>query len=273
MQPGLRGEILGDASAGLSMMEMLHPPGRTLVVDCAGLLRVDFAAAGSILNWASARARPGLAGAVQPGASPGRRVFQHRRYPRICHRGAPPRLNTMEAFHGTTIISVRRKTPQGDQVAIGGDGQATLGSIIVKGSAQSAQASPRARCWRGSPVRRPTHSPCLSALRPSSKSTKAIWPRAAIELTKDWRTDRVLRRLEAMLAVADHQASPHHHGQRRRAGARNTASSPSARAAPTPRRQRSPCSSTAALGAPEIVEKRTGNCRCPVHLHQHAAHH
>jgi ABC-type transporter Mla MlaB component len=60
MQPGLRGEILGDATAGLAMMEMLHPPGQTLVVDCAGLLRVDFAAAGSILNWASGKHAQGL---------------------------------------------------------------------------------------------------------------------------------------------------------------------------------------------------------------------
>ena len=71
----------------------------------------------------------------------------------------------MEQFHGTTIISVRRTTPQGVQVAIGGDGQVKL------------------------------------------EKHQGHLVRAAIELTKDWRTDRVLRRLEAMLAVADHEAS------------------------------------------------------------------
>jgi ABC-type transporter Mla MlaB component len=60
LQPGLRGEVLGDASAALAMMEMLHQPGQTLAVDCAGLLRVDFAAAGSILNWASGKHTQGL---------------------------------------------------------------------------------------------------------------------------------------------------------------------------------------------------------------------
>ena len=85
----------------------------------------------------------------------------------------------MEQFHGTTIISVRRKTPQGMQVAIGGDGQVTLGNIVVKGTARK--------------VRKLYHQGHLV--------------RSAIELTKDWRTDRVLRRLEAMLAVADMEAS------------------------------------------------------------------
>lgn len=60
LQPGLRGEMVGDASAGLAMMEMLHQPGQPLVVDCAGLLRVDFAAAGSMLNWASGQHAQGV---------------------------------------------------------------------------------------------------------------------------------------------------------------------------------------------------------------------
>ena len=85
----------------------------------------------------------------------------------------------MEQFHGTTIISVRRQTANGIQVAIGGDGQGTPGNVGVKGTARQ----------KG----REKHQGQLV--------------RAAIELTKDWRTDRVLRRLEAMLAVADLEAS------------------------------------------------------------------
>ena len=88
-------------------------------------------------------------------------------------------------FHGTTILSVRRQTPQGLQVAIGGDGQVTLGNIIVKGTARK--------------VRKLYHGKVLAG--------QGHLTRAAIELTKDWRTDRVLRRLEAMLAVADASAS------------------------------------------------------------------
>ena len=118
--------------------------------------------------------------------------------------GKSHRCASMEQFHGTTIVSVRRKAAGGDQVAIGGDGQVTLGNIVIKGSgAQGAPALPRQgprRLRRRAP---PTPSRCSSASRPSSRSTRATWCAPPVELAKDWRTDRVLRRLEAMLAVAD----------------------------------------------------------------------
>jgi ATP-dependent HslUV protease subunit HslV len=113
----------------------------------------------------------------------------------------------MEQFHGTTIVSVRRKTPAGVEVAIGGDGQVTLGNIIVKGTARK--------------VRRLHHGKVLAGFAGATADAFTLFERfeaklgkhqghlvrAAIELTKDWRTDRVLRRLEAMLAVADREAS------------------------------------------------------------------
>jgi ATP-dependent HslUV protease subunit HslV len=113
----------------------------------------------------------------------------------------------MEQFHGTTIISVRRNTPQGMEVALGGDGQVTLGNIVVKGSARK--------------VRRLYHDQVLAGFAGATADAFTLFERfeaklekhqgqlvrAAIELTKDWRTDRVLRRLEAMLAVADKDAS------------------------------------------------------------------
>jgi ATP-dependent HslUV protease subunit HslV len=103
----------------------------------------------------------------------------------------------MEPYHGTTIISVRRKTPQGYSVAIGGDGQVTLGNIIVKGTARK--------------VRKLHHGKVLAGFAGATEAKlekhQGHLARAAIELTKDWRTDRVLRRLEAMLAVADHETS------------------------------------------------------------------
>ena len=110
----------------------------------------------------------------------------------------------METYHGTTIVSVRR----GPIVALGGDGQVTLGNIVVKASARKVRRlypGPGAGGFRG------CHGRCIytcsSDSSPSSRSTRVTWWRAAIELTKDWRTDRVLRRLEAMLAVADKDAS------------------------------------------------------------------
>jgi len=110
----------------------------------------------------------------------------------------------MEQFHGTTIVSVRRKVAgAADQVAIGGDGQVTLGNIVIKGTARK--------------VRRLYHSKVLAGFAGATADAFTLFERfeaklekhqghlarAAIELTKDWRTDRVLRRLEAMLAVAD----------------------------------------------------------------------
>ena len=109
----------------------------------------------------------------------------------------------MENYHGTTILSVRR----GNLVALGGDGQVTLGNIIVKSSARK--------------VRKLHHDQVLAGFAGATADAFTLFERfeaklekhgghlvrAAIELTKDWRTDRVLRRLEAMLAVADREAS------------------------------------------------------------------
>ncbi len=109
----------------------------------------------------------------------------------------------MEPFHGTTIVSVRR----GNAVAMGGDGQVTLGNIVVK--ADGAQGA--------APVPRPVLAGFAGATadaftlfeRFEAKLEKhqGHLVRSAVELAKDWRTDRVLRRLEAMLAVADREAS------------------------------------------------------------------
>jgi hypothetical protein len=81
----------------------------------------------------------------------------------------------METFHGTTIVCVRRETPQGVQVAIGGDGQVTLGNVVVKGTARKVRKLYRDQVLAGLPVPRPMPSPCSSASRPSWRSTRAIW--------------------------------------------------------------------------------------------------
>jgi len=105
----------------------------------------------------------------------------------------------MEQFHATTIVCVRR----GNEVAIGGDGQVTLGNIVFKGSARK--------------IRRLYHDKVLAGFAGATADAFTLQERfegklekhqghlmrAAVELTRDWRTDRVLRRLEAMLIVAD----------------------------------------------------------------------
>jgi len=109
----------------------------------------------------------------------------------------------MEPFHGTTILSVRRD----GAVALGGDGQVTLGNVVIKATARK--------------VRRLHHDKVLAGFAGATADAFTLFERfegkldkhqghltrAAVELAKDWRSDRVLRRLEAMLAVADRTAS------------------------------------------------------------------
>jgi ATP-dependent HslUV protease subunit HslV len=113
----------------------------------------------------------------------------------------------MEQFHGTTIISVRRQTPQGMQVAIGGDGQVTLGHIVVKGTARKVRKLHHDRVLAGFAGATADAFTLFERFEAKLEKHQGHLVRAAIELTKDWRTDRVLRRLEAMLAVADLEAS------------------------------------------------------------------
>ncbi len=113
----------------------------------------------------------------------------------------------MEQFHGTTIVSVRRKTPNGDQVAIGGDGQVTLGNIVIKGSARKVRRLYHGKVLAGFAGATADAFTLFERFEAKLEKHQGHLARAAIELTKDWRTDRVLRRLEAMLAVADASTS------------------------------------------------------------------
>ena len=110
-------------------------------------------------------------------------------------------------FHGTTILSVRRQTPQGMQVAIGGDGQVTMGNIVVKGSARKVRKLYHGKVLAGFAGATADAFTLFERFEAKLEKHQGHLTRAAIELTKDWRTDRVLRRLEAMLAVADLEAS------------------------------------------------------------------
>ena len=105
----------------------------------------------------------------------------------------------MEQFHGTTIISVRR----GDQVTIGGDGQVTLGHIVVKGSARKVRKLYKNQVLAGFAGATADAFTLFERFEDKLEKYQGNLVKSAVELTKDWRTDRVLRRLEAMLAVAD----------------------------------------------------------------------
>jgi len=109
----------------------------------------------------------------------------------------------LQQFRGTTIVSVRRD----NEVVIGGDGQVTLGNAVMKGNAKK--------------VRRLYHDKVLAGFAGGTADAFTLFERfegkleahsgnltrAAVELAKDWRTDRMLRRLEALLAVADSTSS------------------------------------------------------------------
>jgi ATP-dependent HslUV protease subunit HslV len=109
----------------------------------------------------------------------------------------------MENFHGTTILSVRR----GKVVALGGDGQVTLGTIVVKSTARKVRKLYRDQVLAGFAGATADAFTLFERFEAKLEKHQGHLVRAAIELTKDWRTDRVLRRLEAMLAVADREAS------------------------------------------------------------------
>ena len=113
----------------------------------------------------------------------------------------------MDSYHGTTIVSVRRQTPTGWQVAMGGDGQVTLGNIVVKASARKVRRLYRDNVLAGFAGATADAFTLFERFESKLEKHQGHLTRAAVELTRDWRTDRVLRRLEAMLAVADKESS------------------------------------------------------------------
>lgn len=109
----------------------------------------------------------------------------------------------MEQFHGTTILSVRR----GDQVVIGGDGQVTLGNTVMKGNARKVRRLYKDQIIAGFAGGTADAFTLFERFESKLEMHQGHLVRAAVELAKDWRTDRMLRRLEAVLAVADVKSS------------------------------------------------------------------
>ena len=109
----------------------------------------------------------------------------------------------MEQFHGTTIVSARR----GARVALGGDGQVTLGNIVVKASARKVRRLFADRILAGFAGGTADAFTLFERFEAKLEKHQGNLLRSAVELAKDWRTDRMLRRLEAMLVVCDAQSS------------------------------------------------------------------
>ena len=109
----------------------------------------------------------------------------------------------MEQFHGTTIVSVRR----GRDVALGGDGQVTLGSVVIKQGARKVRRLYQDRILAGFAGGTADAFTLFERFEAKLDKHQGNLLRSAVELAKDWRTDRMLRRLEAMLAVADREVS------------------------------------------------------------------
>ncbi len=107
------------------------------------------------------------------------------------------------SFHATTIVSVRR----GERVALGGDGQVTLGNIVFKSTARKVRKLHGDTVLAGFAGATADAFTLFERFEAKLDKHQGNLTRAAVELTKDWRTDRVLRRLEAMLAVADKTTS------------------------------------------------------------------
>jgi ATP-dependent HslUV protease subunit HslV len=110
---------------------------------------------------------------------------------------------TDSSFHGTTILSVRR----GNAVALGGDGQVTLGNIVVKATARKVRRLYHERVLAGFAGATADAFTLFERFEAKLEKHQGHLQRAAVELAKDWRADRILRRLEAMLAVSDKQSS------------------------------------------------------------------
>lgn len=109
----------------------------------------------------------------------------------------------MEMLHGTTILSVRR----GDHVVIGGDGQVTIGNTVMKANARKVRRLYKDQVIAGFAGGTADAFTLFERFEGKLEKHQGHLVRAAVELAKDWRTDRILRRLEALLAVADKTSS------------------------------------------------------------------
>ena len=165
--------------------------------------------------------------------------------------------------HGTTIVCVRRD----GNVAMGGDGQVTLGNTVMKGNARKVRRLHEGRVLAGFAGGTADAFTLFERFEAKLQQYGNL-QRAAIELAKDWRTDRSLRRLEALLCVADRDALAHHLRQRRRDRARGRPDGHRLRRRLRAGRRERAARATPTLDARSIVEAALGHRRRHLHLHQ-----
>lgn len=108
-------------------------------------------------------------------------------------------MDQVRTFHSTTIVTVRR----GGDVALGGDGQVTLGDTVMKGRASKVRRLKDGKILAGFAGAAADGLTLLEKFEEKLERWPTNLPRAAVELAKDWRSDRILRRLEALLAICD----------------------------------------------------------------------
>ncbi len=111
--------------------------------------------------------------------------------------------STVSTVHATTVVAVRHR----GTVAVGGDGQVTLGQTVVKGSARKVRKLHHGRVLAGFAGTAADAFTLFARFEAKLEEHRGNLTRAAVELAKEWRMDRALRRLEALLAVADAEAS------------------------------------------------------------------
>ena len=107
----------------------------------------------------------------------------------------------LEKIHATTILAVRHQ----GKVALGGDGQVTLGNIVMKHDTQKIRRLFQGKVLAGFAGAAADAFALIERFESKLKDYQGLVPRAAIELAREWRTDRMLRRLEAMLIAADQE--------------------------------------------------------------------
>ena len=112
-------------------------------------------------------------------------------------------MNPGQVTHGTTILCVRRD----GKTAMGGDGQVTVGETVMKGKANKVRSVADGKVLAGFAGAAADAFTLFERFEEKLKRYPENLPRAAVELAKDWRSDRVLRRLEALLALADGEHS------------------------------------------------------------------
>ena len=109
----------------------------------------------------------------------------------------------MEQYRGTTILSVRRN----GRVVVGGDGQVSMGNTVMKGNARKVRTLYHGKVLAGFAGGTADAFTLFERFEAKLEKHQGHLVRSAVELAKDWRTDRMLRRLEALLVVADRESS------------------------------------------------------------------